>query len=56
VVPPEQRARSDAYFEGGYWLILWDFVAIMTVGAYRPLDDCLRIAFTELIGSCAFGT
>jgi STE24 endopeptidase len=20
------RARSDAYFEGGYWLILWDFV------------------------------
>ncbi|HZQ68307.1 MAG TPA: acetamidase/formamidase family protein [Terriglobales bacterium] len=23
---------------------------IMTVGAYRPLDDCLRIAFTELIG------
>jgi amidase len=24
--------------------------AIMTVGAYRPLDDCLRIAFTELIG------
>jgi len=26
-VPPDQRARSDAYFEGGYWLILWDFVA-----------------------------
>jgi acetamidase/formamidase len=24
--------------------------AIMTVGAYRPLDDTLRIAFTELIG------
>src|SRR5581483_1645113 len=24
--------------------------SIMTVGAYRPLDDCLRIAFTELIG------
>src|SRR4029077_5180416 len=23
---------------------------IMTVGAYRPLDDALRIAFTELIG------
>lgn len=23
--------------------------AIMTVGAYRPLDDCLRIAFTELV-------
>src|SRR5262249_46425820 len=24
--------------------------AIMTVGAYRPLDDALRIAFTELFG------
>ena len=23
--------------------------AIMVVGAYRPLDDCLRIAFTELV-------
>lgn len=23
--------------------------AIMTVGVYRPLDDCLRIAFTELV-------
>ncbi|HET6179324.1 MAG TPA: hypothetical protein VFE61_20520, partial [Candidatus Sulfotelmatobacter sp.] len=20
------RARSDAYFEGGYWLMLWDFL------------------------------
>ncbi|MGA9210166.1 MAG: M48 family metallopeptidase [Terriglobales bacterium] len=25
-IPPEARARSDAYFEGGYWLILWDFL------------------------------
>lgn len=23
---PEQRARSDAYFEGGYWLDLWGFL------------------------------
>jgi STE24 endopeptidase len=23
---PEQKAKSDAYFEGGYWLILWDFL------------------------------
>ena len=23
--------------------------AIMAVGAYRPLDDCVRIAFTELV-------
>jgi STE24 endopeptidase len=25
-VPPEQRAKSDAYFEGGYRLILWNFL------------------------------
>jgi len=25
-VPPDKKARSDAYFEGGYWLILWDFL------------------------------
>ncbi len=23
------RARSDAYFEGGYWLILWDFLVTL---------------------------
>jgi STE24 endopeptidase len=23
---PQQRARSDAYFEGTYWLLLWDFL------------------------------
>jgi STE24 endopeptidase len=25
-MPASARARSDAYFEGGYWLILWDFL------------------------------
>lgn len=25
-VPPDKKARSDAYFEGSYWLILWDFL------------------------------
>ncbi|MEO8197352.1 MAG: M48 family metallopeptidase [Thermoanaerobaculia bacterium] len=24
---PAARAKSDAYFEGGYWLLLWDFLA-----------------------------
>ncbi len=24
-LPPEKKARSDAYFEGGYWLRLWTF-------------------------------
>jgi len=26
-IPPDKTARSDAYFEGVYWLILWDFLA-----------------------------
>lgn len=30
-MPPAQRTRSDAYFEGGYWLILWDFLATAVV-------------------------
>jgi len=25
-IPPDKKARSDAYFEGGYWLQLWDFL------------------------------
>ena len=30
-MPPAERARSNSYFEGGYWLILWDFVATVFV-------------------------
>src|SRR4029078_4043561 len=25
-LPPEQRMKSDAYFEGGYWITLWGFL------------------------------
>lgn len=28
---PEQRMRSDSYFEGGYWLLFWDFLASAVV-------------------------
>ena len=33
----DRKAKSDAYFEGGYWLVLWDFlygaaVALMLLG------------------------
>jgi len=31
MVPPDKKARSDAYFEGGYWLLLWDFLASAAV-------------------------
>ena len=30
-VPPAQRARSNAYFEGGYWLLLVDFIYTILV-------------------------
>jgi STE24 endopeptidase len=30
-MPPAERARSNAYFEGGYWLTLWDFLATVVV-------------------------
>src|ERR1700719_3468788 len=30
-MPAAQRARSDAYFEGGYWLQLWDFLSTVLV-------------------------
>lgn len=33
LLSPEQRARSDAYFEGGYWLQLWGFVYGLAVAA-----------------------
>ena len=25
-MPAARRAQSDAYFAGGYWMILWDFL------------------------------
>jgi STE24 endopeptidase len=30
-VPPDKKARSDAYFEGGYWLQVWNFLFGATV-------------------------
>jgi STE24 endopeptidase len=30
-IPAAARVRSDAYFEGGYWLILWDFLLAVVV-------------------------
>ena len=30
-IPPEAKARSDAYFEGGYWLILWDALVVVAI-------------------------
>lgn len=45
-LPPAARARSDAYFEGGYWLLLWDFlwgaavlVALLKTGLSARMRD-----------------
>ena len=51
-IPAAARARSDAYFEGGYWLILWDFLAagaaylllLLTGWSSRMRDLAQRIA------------
>jgi STE24 endopeptidase len=44
--PPDKKAKSDAYFEGGYWLILWDFlysaaisITLLTTGIANRLRD-----------------
>ena len=45
LLTPEQRALSDAYFEGGYWLQLWGFVyglGIAAVLLYTGLSRRMR--------------
>jgi len=46
---PAQKARSDAYFEGGYWLQLWDFLIgagiaylLLAAGLSRKMRDLAR--------------
>ena len=46
---PEQRERSDAYFEGGYWLELWLFLyglavalLLLATGLSARLRDLAR--------------
>jgi STE24 endopeptidase len=33
-VPRTRREKSDAYFEGGYWLILWDFLLTAAISIF----------------------
>jgi STE24 endopeptidase len=33
-VPKEEREKSDAYFEGGYWLILWDYLLAAAISIF----------------------
>lgn len=33
-VPADKREKSDAYFEGGYWLLLWDFLLSAAISIF----------------------
>jgi Zn-dependent protease with chaperone function len=56
LLTPEQRSLSDAYFEGGYWLRLWEllyFVAALALILWSGLSKRMR-DFTERIGRTRF--
>jgi STE24 endopeptidase len=62
-LPPDVRARSDAYFEGGYWLLLWDFlyglgVAWLLLGtglSARMRDVAERVTRFPSVHAAVFG-
>jgi len=33
-VPQEKRQKSDGYFEGGYWLLLWNFLVAIGISIF----------------------
>lgn len=41
-IAPATRARSDAYFEGGYWLQLWNFAAGLAAAALLLASGVLQ--------------
>jgi len=55
-VPRNEREKSDSYFEGGYWLILWNFLMAAAISIFllaSRISSRLR-DFSERIckGSC----
>jgi STE24 endopeptidase len=61
-IPADKTARSDAYFEGGYWLMLWDFllmvgVALLLLGtrwSARMRDLAERITRFRPLQTCIY--
>ncbi len=41
-LPAADRARSDAYFEGGYWLQLWDLLVGVAIGVLLLVSGLMR--------------
>ena len=55
-VPADQRAKSNAYFEGGYWLLLWNFLVGAAISIFllkSGLSARLRDVAEGLTGSKA---
>src|SRR5207248_9454017 len=53
-VSPQEKTRSDAYFEGGYWLLLWRFLVsagILLLLLATKLSAHLRIFAGKLTRS-----
>src|SRR5258706_16113434 len=48
-LPPDKKARSDAYFEGGYWLQLWQFLYGAAIGIFL-LQTRLSARMRDLAG------
>ena len=61
-LPPAARARSDAYFEGGYWLLLWGFlyglgvswVLLATGLSVRMRDVAERVTGASFVHSLVY--
>ena len=46
-MPANEKARSDAYFEGSYWLILWNFLVTVAI-ALLLLTTRLSVRIRDL--------
>jgi STE24 endopeptidase len=61
---PEKKQKSDAYFEGGYWIQLWEFlygtgVAVLLLGtrlSARMRDLAGRVTRFKLLHTVAYWT
>jgi STE24 endopeptidase len=62
-IPPDEKARSDAYFEGSYWLILWNFLVTAAIAllllttrlSARMRDVAARLTRFRPIQAGAYG-
>jgi STE24 endopeptidase len=62
-MPADARARSDSYFEGGYWLQLWDFlyglgISWLLLGtglSVRLRDFAVRVTRFRFVQALVYG-